>query len=99
MSSRMVRRATASALLAGCLGLSPLTVQAAPALHHASSGRVAAAGPSLLGSLWSRLVSLWAGDHDGDTDGTGDTGDTRTGSGHGHHPHTDEGPGICPHGH
>jgi hypothetical protein len=99
MSSRMYRRATASALLAGCLGLCPLTVQAAPALHPASSSRAAAASQSLLGSFWARLVNLWAGDHDGDTDGPSDTGDTRAHDGHGHHPHTDEGPGICPHGH
>jgi hypothetical protein len=91
MSSRMVRRATASALLAGCLGLYPLAGQAAPAPHLGSSGRVAAASQSLLGSFWSRLVSLWAGDHDGGPGGPGGN-DPR-------HPHTDEGPGICPHGH
>ncbi|HEV7515072.1 MAG TPA: hypothetical protein VGR07_02105 [Thermoanaerobaculia bacterium] len=98
MSSRKYRRATAVALLAGSLGLLPVTAHAAPSPHPASSsGRVVAASPSLFDSLWSRLVSLWAGDHhEGDVGNDGNY----DGSGHGgHHPHTDEGPGICPHGH
>jgi hypothetical protein len=91
MSSRIYRRATVAALLAGSLGLVPLTAYAAPPPHHASSsGRVAAASPSLFGSLWSLVVHLWAGDGDG-----GNNGYDGSGSGH---RRTDEGPGICPHG-
>ncbi|HZF08906.1 MAG TPA: hypothetical protein VFE33_08970 [Thermoanaerobaculia bacterium] len=46
------------------------------------------ASSGFFGSVWSLLVSLWAGDDDHGT---------YTGGGH-HGPSTDEGPGMCPHG-
>jgi len=85
MSSRNYHRATACALLAGCLGLLPIAAEAAPA-QKARAGRGAAASPSLA-SFWAQLVSLWAGDHGG---GNGNPGSPP--------PKNDEGPGMCPHG-
>jgi hypothetical protein len=93
MSIRVYRRITASALLAGSLGLLAATAEAAPATRPGR--QVAVASASRLGSswdsIWSRLVRFFASDHQ----------DAGT-SGHGHSgggPDTDEGPGMCPHGH
>jgi hypothetical protein len=82
MSSRTSRHVTASVLIAGCLCL-PLATPAAAA-SSASLWRAAAPSSGLLGSFWSLLVNLWAGDDD--------HGVTH------HGPQTDEGPGMCPHG-
>jgi len=82
------RCVTASVLIAGCLCL-PLATPAAFAAPSASVWRSAVAGSGFFGSVWSLLVSLWAGD--------GDQGGTYDG-GHSHGPSTDEGPGMCPHG-
>jgi hypothetical protein len=100
MSRRKYRRFTASALLAGCLGLLPLVAEAAPAPHHADSRRAATASPSLFSSFWSLLVNLWAGDQNG-----GNTGNPGNPNSPGnpvtdpHPPNPHEGPGMCPHGH
>ncbi len=95
MSNRIYRPLAASALLAGSLCLLAAgTAEAAPVARPARP--VATAPASVFGALldttWSRLVHLFASDHDGA--GTNDH--------HGHSggdPNTDEGPGMCPHGH
>jgi hypothetical protein len=97
MSIRSYRSLAASALLVGALGL-PARISAAttasPAVRPARPA-VAAAGPaafaSVLDAAWTRLFHLFAADH-----GAGSS------SHHGHSggdPDTDEGPGMCPHGH
>ena len=103
MSIRIYRPLAASALLAGSLCLLASTAGAAPAARPA---RPAAAGPSVfsasLDSAWLRLLHLFAGDHDGQAGSAGDASDASNASGDhhgGHHPDTDEGPGMCPHGH
>jgi hypothetical protein len=88
MSGSTSRRVTAAVLIAGCLCL-PLATPAAAS--SAGLWRAAATSSSFLGSFWSLLVNLWAGDDD------------HGGTHHGHHHHhggpsTDEGPGMCPHG-
>jgi hypothetical protein len=89
MSRNSYRRFAASALLAGSLGslgLLASTVEAASATRAPVATRW-----SVLGSVeaaWSRLVHLFA------SDGTGRHHDHSGGG-----PNTDEGPGMCPHGH
>jgi len=97
------RRVTASTLLAGSLCLLAATAEAAPAPRPGSSRPTAVVSQSgsgsyggsswgaSWGSLWTQLAHLFASDHH----------DAATGSGHGGHgdPESDEGPGMCPHGH
>src|SRR5262249_12880288 len=85
MFGRRSRRITASVLIAGCLCL--LLSTPASAAPSAKAWRSAMAGSGFLGSFWSLLVSLWAGD---DGPGGAPPGPPR--------PYTDEGPGMCPHG-
>ncbi len=94
MFIRIYRPLAASALLAGALCLLAGTAEAAPVARPARP--VAAAPASVFGSLldtaWSRLVHLFAGDHDGAS--TNDHGGHSGGG-----SDSDEGPGMCPHGH
>ena len=90
MSSRISRRLVASALLAGSLGLFPGVAGATPT-RSSGPRQAAVASQSLFDSLWSLLTHLWAAD-DAPNHHPGQPGDPP-------HPHTDEGPGICPHGH
>ena len=99
MSMNSYRRLAFSALLAGSLGLLASTVEAAPTARPARQAAGRSAFGSALGwagsagSAWSRLVHLFASDHDGAGRPPGDDGHSGGG------PHTDEGPGMCPHGH
>jgi hypothetical protein len=94
MSIRIYRSLAASALLVGALGLPAQAATASPVVRPARPA-VVAAGPgafaSVLDAAWTRLFHLFAADH-----GAGSS------SHHGHSggdPDTDEGPGMCPHGH
>jgi len=92
MSNRISRRIVASALLAGCLGLFPVAAGAAPA-RPSGSRQATAVSRGLFGSLWSQLVRIVAGDT------TGNSGNPGNSSPGGPPNRSDEGPGICPHGH
>jgi hypothetical protein len=98
MSIVIYRRVTASTLLAGSLCLLAATAEAAPAPRPGSSRPTAVVSQSgtgsswgsSWGSLWTQLVHLFASDHhDAASGGQGGHGD----------PESDEGPGMCPHGH
>ena len=91
MSRRISRGIALSALLAGALGLFPLTAQAAPA-HPSRPPRAAAAHPSLVGSLVSLFARMMVG-YPPDTP-AGPPDSTPAGP----PAMTVEGPGICPHG-
>jgi hypothetical protein len=91
MSSSAFRRGTAVALIAGSLALLPGSAHALSGPRQARSLQAAPVSGGFLGSLWSLLVSLFAGDGCGGQGGHDGHG--------GGDPNTDEGPGMCPHGH
>jgi hypothetical protein len=100
MSIQIYRRLATSALFAGslCLLASTAATAAVPRAPRPVPPAPSFVGPSVFaaivdsaGSAWSHVLRFFASDNGG----SGNQNGGHSGEG----PHTEEGPGLCPHGH